>query len=212
MIKEMLEKMTERTSCKDFYNAIKERRSIYGISKGVSVSDNRILEIVNDAVKYTPSAFNSQGARVIVLLNEKHNRLWDITKEALRKVVPQDQFVSTEQKINSFRAGYGTVLFFEDQSLIESLQQQYTLYKDNFPVWSQQSSGMLQYVTWTALSIEGLGASLQHYNELIEADIKREWNVPDNWKLIAQMPFGEPTAEPGNKEFQSLENRVKLYK
>ncbi|NFV72581.1 nitroreductase, partial [Clostridium botulinum] len=38
----------------------------------------------------------------------------------------------------------------------------------------------------------GFGASLQHYNELIEEDVKKEWNIPNNWKLIAQMPFGKP--------------------
>ena len=86
------------------------------------------------------------------------------------------------------------------------------MYKDNFPVWSQQSNGMLQYVIWTALESEGFGASLQHYNELIESEIKNEWNIPNNWKLIAQMPFGKPTAGPGEKEYQSLAERVRVFK
>lgn len=30
-----------------------------------------------------------------------------------------------------------------------------------FPVWSQHQTGMLQYIVWTALEKEGLGASLQ---------------------------------------------------
>jgi predicted oxidoreductase (fatty acid repression mutant protein) len=132
--------------------------------------------------------------------------------EALRRVVPADKFKPTEDKINSFKSGYGTVLFFEDSSIVESLQQQFPLYKDNFPIWSQQSSGMHQYVIWTALQIEGFGASLQHYNELIETEIKKEWNVPSNWKLIGQMPFGKPTAEPGEKQYQPLDERIKIYK
>lgn len=60
---------------------------------------------------------------------------------------------------------------------------------------------MHQFVIWTALEIEGFGASLQHYDELIETDVKKEWSVPENWKLIAQMPFGKPTEKPGEKEF-----------
>ena len=163
-------------------------------------------------VKHTPSSFNSQSARVVLLLGKHHDKLWDITKEALRKIVPADQFSSTEDKINSFRNGYGTVLFFEDNSVIESLQEQFALYKDNFPIWSQQSSGMHQYVIWTALEIEGFGVSLQHYNELIEADVKKEWSISSNWKLIAQMPFGKPTAQPDEKQFQPLENRIKVFK
>lgn len=197
---------------KDFLTAVAERRSFYGISKEAVVSDDRIKEIVDHAVKYTPSAFNSQSTRVILLLGKHHDRLWDITMDALRKIVPADHFSDTENKINSFKSGYGTVLFFEDNSIIEALQQQFALYKDNFPVWSQQSNGMHQYVIWTALELEGFGASLQHYNELIDADVKKEWNIQGNWKLIAQMPFGKPTAQPGDKEFLPLEDRVKMFK
>ena len=197
---------------KDFYKAIKERRSFYGISKESVISDERIQEIINEAVKYTPSSFNSQSARVVILLGENHNKLWDITKETLRKIVPENSFASTEEKINSFRNGYGSVLFFEDNSVIEKLQSDFALYKDNFPVWSQQSSGMLQFVVWTALEAEGLGASLQHYNPLIDEDVKREWNIPDSWKLIAQMPFGKPSANPGEKQFLPVEERVKIFK
>ena len=71
---------------------------------------------------------------------------------------------------------------------------------------------MHQLVVWTALEAEGLGASLQHYNPLIDDEVKKEWNIPDNWKLIAQMPFGNPTSQAGEKEFQPLEDRVKFYK
>ena len=197
---------------KNFFTAVADRRSYYGISKEPVVSDERLKEIIEHAVKHTPSAFNSQSARVVLLLENQHDKLWNIAKEALRKIVPADKFSETEDKINSFKSGYGTVLFFEDNSVVESLQQQFALYKDNFPIWSQQSSGMHQFVIWTALEIEGLGASLQHYNELIESDVKKEWNIPENWKLIGQMPFGKPTAEPNEKEFKPLEDRIKVFK
>lgn len=197
---------------KDFYSAVADRRTFYGISKEVVASDERIKEVIEYAVKHTPSAFNSQSARVVLLLEKHHDKLWDIAKEALRKIVPADQFGSTEDKINSFCNGYGTVLFFEDNSVIESLQKQFATYKDNFPIWSQQSSGMHQYVIWTSLEIEGLGVSLQHYNELIEADVKTEWSIPSEWKLIGQMPFGQPTAQPDEKQFNPLEERIKIFK
>ena len=196
---------------KDFLTALKDRRSYYGISKEAVVSDSRIQEVINEAVKHTPSAFNSQSARVVVLLGEQHNKLWNITKETLRKIVPADNFASTEEKMNAFGSGYGTVLFFEDQSVVEGLQKQFELYKDNFPIWSQHSSGMLQFVVWTALENEGFGATLQHYNPLIDEEVQQTWNVPSSWKLIAQMPFGKPTSEPGEKQFQPLEERVKFY-
>ena len=197
---------------KDFFTAIADRRTFYGISKETVASDERIKEIIEHAVKYTPSAFNSQSTRVVVLLGSEHDKLWDITMEALRKVVPADQFSSTEDKINSFKNGYGTVLFYDDYSIVEGLQQQFALYKDNFPIWSQQTNGMHQFAIWTALEIEGFGASLQHYGELIENEVKNEWKIPDSWKLIGQMPFGKPTAEPDEKKFQPLEARIKVFK
>lgn len=197
---------------KDFNAAVAERRSFYGISKEAVVSDDKIREIIEHAVKYTPSAFNSQSARVVLLLGQQHDKLWDIAMEALRKIVPADKFKPTEDKINSFKNGYGTVLFFEDNSVVEGLQAQFPLYKDNFPVWSQQSSGMHQFVVWTALEIEGFGVSLQHYNELIEAEVKNEWSIPSNWKLIGQMPFGKPTSQPDEKQFKPLEERIRVFK
>ncbi len=197
---------------KNFYEAVKDRRTYYGIDKKIPVSDERVQEIIKDAVLHTPSAFNSQSARVVLLLEANHDKLWSITKDALSKVVPPENFSATEQKINSFRSGYGTVLFFEDNSVIESLQQQFALYKDNFPVWAEQSNGMLQYVIWTSLEIEGIGASLQHYNPLIDDAVRAEWKIPLNWRLVAQMPFGKPTASPDEKQFQPIESRLKVFK
>jgi len=196
----------------NFMEAVKERRSYYGISKEQVSSDERIIEIVKEAVKYTPSSFNSQSARAIVLLDKQHDRFWDITMEALRKIVPAEAFGDTEAKINSFKSGYGTVLYFEDQDVVRGLQEQFALYKDNFPIWSQQSSGMLQMVVWTALEDEGFGVSLQHYGELVDADVKKEWNIPDSWKFIAQMPFGKPTVQPDAKQFNMLEEHMKVFK
>ena len=197
---------------KDFYTAVEDRHSFYGISKEKVTTDKVINEVIEQALKNTPSAFNSQSARVVLLLERHHDKLWNITKEALRQIVPVGQFASTEDKINSFSNGYGTVLFFEDESVIKGLQSKFPLYKNNFPSFSLQSSGMHQYVIWTALELEGFGASLQHYNELIEVEVKKEWNIPDNWKLISQMPFGKPTAQPDEKQFQPLAERIKIFK
>jgi predicted oxidoreductase (fatty acid repression mutant protein) len=196
----------------DFIEAIKKRRTVYAISKESTISDDRIQEIVQDAVKHTPSSFNSQSARVVVLLGEQHDKLWNMTTDILKAIVSEDQFASTEQRMDGFRSGYGTVLFFEDLAVVEKLQGAFPTYQDRFPVWSQHSSGMLQLVIWTSLENEGLGASLQHYNPLIDEKVKAEWKLPETWQLIAQMPFGKPTAAPGEKEFSSVDERVKLFK
>ncbi|MGE7919644.1 nitroreductase family protein [Viridibacillus sp. NPDC093762] len=197
---------------KDFATAVEERRSVYVINNEAIVSDERIQEIVEHAVKHTPSSFNSQTARAVVLLGEQHSKLWSITTETLRQVVPADDFAPTEEKMNMFGAGYGTVLFFEDQSIVKGLQEKFPSYAGNFPIWSLQSSGMVQYVVWTALEQEGFGASLQHYNPLIDDAVKSEWNIPLDWKLLAEMPFGKPVVAAGEKQFSPVEDRVKVFK
>jgi len=195
-----------------FLDAVKQRRTIYSQSKDIKVSDARIQEIVEFCVKHVPSSFNVQSGRAKILLGKEHDKFWNGTREILRGIVPADKFGPTNSKMDSFAAGYGTVLFFEDQDNIKAQQEQFPLYAQNFPTWSEQSSGMIQYAVWTALEAEGLGCSLQHYSPLVDGMIQKQWNVPSNWKLIAQMPFGHPTAPPGEKTFKPIEERVFVHK
>ncbi len=194
-----------------FYQAIEKRRSIYAIGTGKPVSENRVREIVEFAATHVPSAFNSQSARVVILFGKESGKFWEMVKDALRKIVPAEQFPKTEDKIDGFNAGWGTALFFEDQTVVKQLMNDFSLYADNFPVWSNQSNGMLQFAVWTALQSEGLGSSLQHYNELVEEDVKKEWKLDPSWKLLAQMPFGSVEAPAGEKSFNPIEDRVKVF-
>lgn len=197
---------------KNFFEAVKGRRSVYAISKESPISDEQIQKIVEEAVLHSPTSFNSQSSRAVVLLGEQHDKLWDITAETLHKIVPTEQFEGTAQKLASFKAGYGSVLFFEDQAVVKHLQENFALYAENFPIWANQSSGILQFVVWTAFAEQGLGASLQHYNPLIDDEVKETFGIPAEWKLIAQLPFGTTVTPPGEKEFQPIEERVKVIK
>lgn len=192
-------------------STLKNRRTHYSLSRKSPVSDDRIMELVNEAVLHTPTAFNSQNGRVVVLLKKHHDRLWQIAYDALKAVVPAESFPATAEKIDGFANAYGTVLFFEDLDTVKNLQDAFPLYQANFPVWSQQANGMLQSNIWVALSEAGLGASLQHYTELIDQQVRSDWNIPSSWKLTAQMPFGQPAGQPGEKQFLPLEGRVRVY-
>lgn len=193
---------------RDFLSAIENRRTIYALSDKETVSRERIQEIVAQTVKHVPSGFNSQSQRVVVLFGDEHKKLWDITRDTLKPIVPEAAWKSTQDKMDSFKAGYGTVLFFDESAITEGLMKQYALYADNFPVWASQSVGMLQFAVWTALSDEGLGASLQHYNPLIDEAVAKEWNLPKSWKLLGQMPFGSVAAPAGEKQFAPLAERM----
>ena len=197
----------------NFYEAIENRRSIYGLGNHEAVSEEKIVSLVNHMVKYCPSAFNSQSTRIVLLLGDEHKKLWDIVKSTLKQRIPSDAFAKTEAKIDGcFAAGHGTVLYFEDTAVVKNLQEAFPSYAENFPTWSQHTSAMHQFAIWTMLEDAGLGASLQHYNPLIDEEVRRTWNLPGSWMLIAEMPFGTPTAEPGEKEFGELSERIKIFR
>ena len=172
-----------------------------------------IEEIIDFAVTHVPSAFNSQSTRVVLLLGDNHRKLWQIVKNTLWKIVTPEAFKNTEAKIDhSFASGYGTVLFFEDQNVVQDLQNRFISYKDNFPGWAMQTSAMHQLAIWTMLEDAGLGVSLQHYNPLIDETVYAEWKLDPKWELVAQMPFGTPTEGPGPKEIKPLDKRVLVFK
>jgi predicted oxidoreductase (fatty acid repression mutant protein) len=193
---------------KGYKEAMEDRRSIYGICDESPISAEEILEIVDHSTKHVPSAFNSQSQRVAVLFGERHLEFWGIVMETLRKIILAEDFRATEKKINGFAAGCGTLLFYDDTSVTKGLMDRFMPYKESFPIWAEQSNGMLQFAIWSQLEAEGLGATIQHYNPIIDKEVKNAFNIPSAWRLIAQMPFGAPTEEPIQKEFVPIEKRV----
>ncbi|KGQ71495.1 nitroreductase [Chelonobacter oris] len=189
-----------------------KRRSIYNLGKNVALPKTELTALIKQTVRETPSSFNSQSSRVVILFGAEHEKLWNIVLETLRKIVAAEAFSATEAKINnSFKAGFGTVLYFEDQAVVEDLQQKFAAYADNFPIWSEQSGGMAQYAVWVALAEAGLGATLQHYNPIIDEEVAKTWNIPASWKLRAQMPFGSIEAAAGEKTYMDDESRFKIF-
>ncbi|ARP82593.1 nitroreductase family protein [Bordetella genomosp. 8] len=194
-----------------FLEALKRRRTQYALGRNLPVSHEAVTTLIQEAIKHTPSSFNSQSSRAVILFGAQSVKLWDIAKDTLRKIVPADAFAATEKKLNSFAAGAGTVLFFEDQDVVKGLQEKFALYADNFPVWSEQAGGMAQLSVWSTLANAGIGASLQHYNPLIDEAVAKEWNIPASWKLRAQMPFGSNEAPFNEKAFMDDAQRFRVH-
>jgi len=198
---------------KSFENAMIKRRSIYQLSASSPIADDKIQEIIELAIQNTPTAFDSQSTKVVVLFNEAHHKLWDIVKETLRKIVPQNNFDRTEKKIQGFKNAYGTILYFDDTEVTNAYASNNPSYAENFPIWANQSNGMLQYAIWVALREYGLGANLQHYNPLIDQEVKENFKIPTSWNLIAQMPFGAIEEDAPVKEYkQAMNQRIKVIK
>ena len=48
--------------------------------------------------------------------------------EKLREVVAPEKFEPTEKKVNAFKAGHATVMFFDDSTTTEGLQKRFPLH------------------------------------------------------------------------------------
>ncbi|HCC1792587.1 TPA: nitroreductase family protein, partial [Enterococcus faecium] len=190
---------------------LKNRRSIYHLGRNVSLSNEELTTLIKEAIKESPTAFNAQSTRAVILFGDAHEKLWEITEEALRPLTPAEAFPNTQNKLAGFKNGYGTVLFFKDTDVVKGLQEQFELYADNFPDWSEQSNGIATANTWVALVDKGLGANLQHYNPVIDEAVAKEWNIPSNWKLRSQLVFGSPETPAGEKEYMNDADRFRVF-
>lgn len=185
--------------------ALRKRRSYYNIKKELPVAEEEVIRLVEEATELVPDAFNMKSSRVVVVMGEKQDQLWDKIYDIFSGKVPQE-------KIDSFKAGAGTILYFYDESVVKGLQEKFPLYADNFPVWANHASAMLQMSIWTGLRDMEIGASLQHYNPVINKLVQEFCDIPENYVLVAQMPFGGIVSEPAPKEKEDISKRVKLVK
>lgn len=195
-----------------FLDLITKRRTIYAIGKNVTQSPEFLTDLIQNAIKQSPSSFNSQSSRAVILFNGEHEKFWSFVAEKLKSYAKDEESAAkTSAKMGTFVAGLGTVLFFEDLDVVKSLQDQFPSYADNFPIWAEHSTAIAQFATWTALHTEGLGASLQHYNPIVDEQVHAEWNIPANWQLRAQLVFGSVEGEARAKDFMADQDRFKVF-
>jgi len=83
-----------------------------------------------------------------------------------------------------------------------------------FSQWSEHADAMSQVQIWTALELEGFGANLQHMAAIPAAEdaIRKEWNIPEDWSLKANMNFGGLAQDrPPRPAKLPTEETVKVY-
>ncbi|MED4126638.1 nitroreductase [Shouchella miscanthi] len=183
----------------EFYQAIENRRSIYVLSKDTVQGDSDILNLIELSIRSLPTNEHALSARMVLLLHDEHDAFWQLTQERMKSIMDYADFTDTQAKLEMFEHAYGTILFFDDQETFS------TTYTKSI---AGQYNGMLQYLIWVTLETKGFGASLQHYNPMINEAIKKRWDLPNNWNLVAQMPFGRPHEYPNPKEINPLKDRV----
>ncbi|KAG8342319.1 putative Nitroreductase family [Trypanosoma vivax] len=190
-----------------------ERRSVYNLSNELPLAEDKVVELIKEAVRECPSAFNSQSSRVVILLGQEHKKLWTTIQQKMEVELDAKTYNILKDKVeHGILTAAGSVLFFEDMDTVHSLQQKFPRYTDALPQWSEHASGMAQFAVWTALAQKGIGASLQHFNSFIDEAATAGWNLPSSWRLCAQMPFGKPLTKPGEKTYIPDEDRFIVLK
>ena len=66
-------------------NLFTKRRTQYALGKQLPISEAQVEALILEAVRQAPSSFNSQSSRVVVLFGAQHEKLWNITREVLRR-------------------------------------------------------------------------------------------------------------------------------
>lgn len=184
------------------------RRSFYALGRNVDYSNAELEEMFKNTIKQTPSAFNSQTVRAVFAFDEQQDALWDMIIERMRQVVGDaDAFVKTEEKLNGFKNGYGTVLLYTDTDVVKNLEENVPAYAANFYDWSEQTLGISAYSLWLTAREHNLGGNLQHYNPVIDADLQAAFDIPASWRLRGQFVFGSIEAEAGDKDFMNDDER-----
>ncbi|RHZ65185.1 nitroreductase family protein [Aspergillus thermomutatus] len=191
----------------------KARRTIYKLGKNSPVPDSKIEELVNAAILHVPSSFNTQSTRLVVLLHAEHERLWDIVIDTFMQLVQSGAVPEATWKNQTLPKlqGMKNDPLLRDPAHIKPFSEKFATYKDHFQPWAEHSNAMHQYFLWTALESLGFGANLQHYNPLIDAPVAKQWDVPSDWRLIAQLVFGSREGEAGEKVQKPIEERVKIF-
>ena len=191
----------------------KLRRSIYALGRNVKQTPDEIADFVRQTVKWTPSPFNNQTTRVVMLFNQNQTKLWNIVANVLEDKIGKKRFQQgPAQKLQGFKDGWASILFFTDVDVVKKFQKRFSTYASKFPAWSEQAQGNAQYAVWMGLAENQLGANLQHYNPLIDQQVAVAFNVPRNWRLESEMVIGSVEKPAGKKSFMADDRRFKVLK
>lgn len=194
-----------------FLDILKKRRSIYKLGKKLNYTQSQLTELIQESVRTCPSALHSQSTRVVILYANSHLKFWQLVSQIQRQQVPSHIFEGVSVKIDQCANSYGTVLFYEDANIIGQLQKKKPFDAKEYPLWAEQTSGMAQLAVWTTLADAGIGASLQHYNPLIDEAISQAFNIPKNWILKSQLVFGSIEQKIQEKDLINLEQQFKVF-
>jgi len=202
----------------EYIKAVQYRRTVYPLTGESPISDDRIVEVVQEILAVAPSSYNIQPMRVAIMLGAEHKKLWQIIRdESLPLLAGAGEQVVNMMKgrFDMFEAAYGSITFWDRTTTSTEAGQTHAAAAHMFPQWSEHANGMLQILVWTAVELEGLGANLQHMNMFppAEAAIKKAFSLPDDWSLKANLNIGGmSTPQPERPAKLPFTETIKVFK
>ncbi|KAJ7726277.1 hypothetical protein DFH07DRAFT_782797 [Mycena maculata] len=162
--------------------------------------------IVKTCVLHGPTPFNMQSSRAVLVTGAAHKKVWELVTEAIEKDLEGEAKEGALNRVAGFSAGYGSVLFFEDQKVIDDVHQ-------TVPRVEHQG-----HRDAAAHGVDGALARGPRREPAAQRRLLRrarpeysEGLLP-SLDLTAIMPFGDPAAPLSEKSFGPIEDRVKVFK
>jgi predicted oxidoreductase (fatty acid repression mutant protein) len=154
------------------------------------------LARIAEAARLTPAAYSRPSWHVVVV-HERREAFWATVEAAFRDRLEGDRLLRFLDRLTGFRCGVGAILVYEDRAVVSEMREAYRIDHDQARAFSEQALGMVQLALWLAIVAEGLAASLQHWDSLIEDRVAALLGMPTaRFRLVATMPLGYPGEEP----------------
>lgn len=193
-----------------FTNLVKQRRTSYALGTNTELSNQEIADRITEIAREIPTASNSQSTRLVVIFGEDNVKFWDHILDVQKDVMPETMWNMMSGVMEGAKGAVGTVLFFEDLDAVEEMPAKGA----RAEAYKQNNNANNQYAIWLSLTELGLGASLQHMNigfeQGFDKSTKEMFDLPENWEMVAQMPFGSIEAPASEKEYIADDVRVRV--
>ena len=84
-------------------------------------------------MRVSPSAFNSQSSRAVLLFGAAHTHYWrELMPSVLRRAWGEEAAQKADARLAGFAKAQGTVLFFEDAAVVQAMKHKSPAYAAGF--------------------------------------------------------------------------------
>ncbi|VEI12981.1 nitroreductase family protein [Trueperella bialowiezensis] len=185
---------------------IHARRSVYHIGTNTEHTAESVADALRGIITRLPSAMNSQTTRLVVVSGDNNTKVWDSIHSDQKGALSPDMYERFAPRFTQAKQGLGTVLLFESRTAVENMG----LNPARSEIYKENNHAITALAVWLQLTELGLGTSLQHFNVGYESGIRELLGLPDDFEMLAQMPFGSIETPGADKPALDPNERVIL--